>query len=1076
MKLSFLKKLNLLATALACLALAGCTQQVRKNRHLAKADKYFLAGEYAQAEVEYRNVVQLDPDDAHAFSQLGLIYYEGGRIMRAYPYLKRAEELNPNNLPVRLKFGLLNVAVSNTKIAREEALFILDKDPKYPEAACLLAQTGRTPKETEAIRQRLDKLVGQTGVSSWTELGFGMLALQAGKSSEAQTRFASAVALDPKSPNARYAVGSMSWAMNDLTNADISLKLAAEYSPPRSPQRLGYANFKLKTGAVEAGRQMLTEMTKQTPDYLPAWGSLAETALVRTQFDECSQLLNQMQARDPENYQAQILHARMKLLQGRAAESVAEFERLAQRFTGSPQILFQLGLAYLSTGDNAKALKNFNGAVALDPNFDDAILWQAQLNTLRDDPDPAIKSMTQLIQRQPQLDSAYIYLAGAYAAKSDFANAIDTCRQLGRLHPESPQVPFVIGGLLLRQNKTAEARQEFTRAHKLAPDLQAPFQQLVALDLYEKKHASALMAVQDELDKHPDRADLHTLLAQVLIAQTNLDQAEAGLHQAIALNPDYRPAYMLLAELYVNSKKNDKAITELGHYLTKKTNDVPALMIFGMIQKERGNYAEARAAYERLLGINPNFSIALNNLACLYSEQFDLLDKAYETARKARALAPFDPSTSDTLGWILFKRGDYSWAVSLLQASAEKLPGEPEVFYHLGMTYYMMNDEARAANALQRATSSTKDFSGKDEARKRLALLTLDYSQPGTNVTTLLEKRLAEQSDDPVALTHLAALYEKQGAREKAAQLYEQIIKQNSANPKSLLNLARLYADHLNNPAKALELARAAYKLAPNDVEIAHVLGRLVFGAGQFKWALTLLQQGDARQSADAGLLYDLALAHYSMGQASEAEATMHDALLANPNFGRAKEASQFLELLAWSNDPGKATQAATQIQQILKSDPMNIPALMAAAAAAEQRGEINNANGILERVLQRYPDFTPAVAKLAGNYCELPGKEQRAYELAVKAREALPADVAVVRILGIIYYQRGDFSNAARYLNQAAKTPDAADHKCFYYLGMAQFNLKRLKESKSALQQALTHNLPSPLAEEAKRVLAQIK
>src|SRR5439155_436160 len=207
----------------------------------------------------------------------------------------------------------------------------------------------------------------------------------------------------------------------------------------------------------------------------------------------------------------------------------------------------------------------------------------------------------------------------------------------------------------------------------------------------------------------------------------------------------------------------------------------------------------------------------------------------------------------------------------------------------------------------------------------------------------------------------------------------------NSNNPKSLINLARLYADHLNNPQKGLELARAAYKLAPDDVDVAHILGRLVLPTGQYKWALTLLQQGDARQSADSGLLYALALALYSNGRATEAEAVMRDALLSNASFAQAKEANQFMEMLALSDDPAKAADATPRLQQILKSDPGNVPALMASAVAAEHRGEISAANGILEQVLQRYPDFTPAIKKLAANYSEMPGKEQRAYELAVK-------------------------------------------------------------------------------------------
>ena len=1076
MKPSSLKHLPLLTVALACVVLAGCTQQARKSRHQAKADKYFAASAYPDAEVEYLNVLKEDPSDAHAFSRLGLIYFENGRITRAYPFLKRAQELDAGNLQVRLKLGQLNLVLGDLKAAQTEALAILDKEPKYPEAAALLAQTAKTKKDTDLVRPQLARLAEKTGITVETEIALGMVALQTGQLEEAQTRFTHAQALDAKSYHARYALGTLRWSLNDFTNAEVYLQQAAELSPPRGNERVTYANFKLKTGAVDEGRRLLTELTKATPDYLPAWGALAELSLALRQTNECAAFVNQMQARDPENYQAKLLGARLLLVQGQFTAAVAEYEKLAGRFRNSPQIHFQLALAYLFAGDNSKALKNFNETVALDPNYDEAVLWQAQLNTQKDSPDLAIKALVPLLERRPQLDTGYLYLAGAYAAKKDFASAVATCRRLEKLHPETPQVPFVIGGLLLKQDRPAEARREFTKARTLSPDFLPALQQLVALDIFEKNFSTALATVEQEIEKRPALPELHAIHARVLIAQTNFDQAERDLQKAIELDPEYRPAYMMLADLYTTSKKSDKALAELSQFVAKKPRDVPALMLIGMIQNERGNFAEARATYEQLLAVDPNFGIALNNLAYLYSEQFGQLDKAYEMARKARDLAPYDPASADTLGWILFKRGDYSWALSLLQASAEKLPDEPEVSHHLGMTYYMMNDEVRARNAFQRAAAAAKSFPGQEEARKRLALLTLDFSQAGPELIAHLEKRLVEQPDDPIALTHLAAVYEKQGATEKAAQVYEQVIKQNSGNPRLLINLARLYAEHLNNLPKALELAKAAYKLAPKNVDVAHMLGRLVFVGGQYQWALTLLQQGNARQSADAGLLYDLAWALYSTGQDAEAGAAMHDALLANPGFGHAAEATQFLDLLAWSDDPAKAAAAVEKIQQVLKTDPSNVPALMASASAAEHRGDFSAANETLEQVLQRYPDFSPAIRTLAGHYSEVPGKEQRAYELAVKARELSPGDAAVARILGIVSCRRSEFLGAVRLLTECIKSPECADGKAYYYLGLAQFQLKRPRESRSALQLALTKNLPGPLADDARRLLAQMK
>ena len=74
---------------------------------------------------------------------------------------------------------------------------------------------------------------------------------------------------------------------------------------------------------------------------------------------------------------------------------------------------------------------------------------------------------------------------------------------------------------------------------------------------------------------------------------------------------------------------------------------------------------KARDAYERLLSINPNSISALNNLAYLYADRLNDLDKAYDLARKARDLQGNDPAIADTFGWVLSKRGEYQQALAM---------------------------------------------------------------------------------------------------------------------------------------------------------------------------------------------------------------------------------------------------------------------------------------------------------------------------------------------------------------------------------------------------------------------------
>ena len=146
-------------------------------------------------------------------------------------------------------------------------------------------------------------------------------------------------------------------------------------------------------------------------------------------------------------------------------------------------------------------------------------------------------------------------------------------------------------------------------------------------------------------------------------------------------------------------------------------------MTLALVYERMKDYPKARDAYEKLLAIKPNFVPALNNLAYLYTERLNNLDKAYDLARKARELQGQDASVADTFGWVLYKRGDYQQALPILQESAQKAADNPEIQFHLGMTAYMMGQTDLARVAFRKAASAAKDFPGKDESKRRLALL-----------------------------------------------------------------------------------------------------------------------------------------------------------------------------------------------------------------------------------------------------------------------------------------------------------------------------------------------------------------
>jgi Flp pilus assembly protein TadD len=81
-------------------------------------------------------------------------------------------------------------------------------------------------------------------------------------------------------------------------------------------------------------------------------------------------------------------------------------------------------------------------------------------------------------------------------------------------------------------------------------------------------------------------------------------------------------------------------------------------VLSALIHERMNEFSKARDAYEKLLSAKPDFPPVLNNLAYLYAERLGELDKAYDLAQRARALQPGDAAIADTLGWILYKRGE----------------------------------------------------------------------------------------------------------------------------------------------------------------------------------------------------------------------------------------------------------------------------------------------------------------------------------------------------------------------------------------------------------------------------------
>jgi predicted Zn-dependent protease len=288
-----------------------------------------------------------------------------------------------------------------------------------------------------------------------------------------------------------------------------------------------------------------------------------------------------------------------------------------------------------------------------------------------------------------------------------------------------------------------------------------------------------------------------------------------------------------------------------------------------------------------------------------------------------------------------------------------------------------------------------------------------------------------------------------------------------------MILLAQLSA--ANDPHKAYELAKNAYQLEPDDAEVCATLGHLAYQNGNDPWAYSLLESASQSQPNNPQVLFDLANAAFSVGKISDAQTAMQSALQNGLSPDQSTRGQNFVDMVTLCQNPAQAMAAQTQIESIMASNPDCVPALFAEAIMESQNQNPAGAEHDYERLLARHPDCTLAQRNLAVLYAQNLVEPDKAFPVALKAREAFPDDPLVAKALACILFQRGDYPRAADLFNSISDSP-TADAQLYYYLGISEFHLKNFSDSRNSLQHALNLNLSGPEATDARETLAELR
>src|ERR1035438_1625862 len=182
----------LLACTLIAALFTSCTRDpnVRKQKYFDSGEKYFAEGKFREAEIQYRNAIQVDSRFAQAHYQLGETYLKLGDSNRAYQELNRTVELDPDNYRAHTDLANLLVTARNPdgspaaeslKMAKTHLDILNEKQPNSPETHEAWANYYAAQNNVDRALQEIQKAIELNPGRSDSYLLQAILQLQIGR-------------------------------------------------------------------------------------------------------------------------------------------------------------------------------------------------------------------------------------------------------------------------------------------------------------------------------------------------------------------------------------------------------------------------------------------------------------------------------------------------------------------------------------------------------------------------------------------------------------------------------------------------------------------------------------------------------------------------------------------------------------------------------------------------------------------------------------------------------------------------------------------------------------------------------
>jgi tetratricopeptide (TPR) repeat protein len=388
------------------------------------------------------------------------------------------------------------------------------------------------------------------------------------------------------------------------------------------------------------------------------------------------------------------------------AALVQGLNELSQEYPDNTQLILTRALVQAQFEQFDEALAGLAEVFKLEPYQQQALLLEARILINREDPKPFAR-----IERALEEDPGDKRLRLQYARLLAAEDLPAARKQFEILSSQSPRDGDLLLSLALINREigdTSEAKAYLRQMIALGQRTGEANYYLGRI-AEEQGDTDAALYHYRQVEEGRELLGAAQRSGQILIDQDRLEESHALFNQRRADHPPRsEQLYGVEADLLTKNGHPGEAMTVLNQALADFPDSATLRYSRSMLGEQRNDLALMESDLRYIIEREPDNATALNALGYTLANRTDRYDEAYQLISRALELQPEEPAILDSMGWVLYRKGEYQKALTYLTRAYAAFP-DPEVAAHLGEVLWVIGEEERATQVWQGALMRSPD-------------------------------------------------------------------------------------------------------------------------------------------------------------------------------------------------------------------------------------------------------------------------------------------------------------------------------------------------------------------------------